>query len=77
MERTALNTKVKALVKIKEAQDQQDEDDRKVVFGNQPMKMDLYYIIENLDDLDIKAENFKLSKNQYLDALRAVTKSKV
>lgn len=33
---------------------------------------DLFRIIENLDDLEFKADNIKMTRHQYLDALRAV-----
>ena len=45
--------------------------------GSTKPKLDVYHILENLDELNYKAANLKLTRNEYLDALRVLTKSKV
>ena len=40
-------------------------------------KLNLYDIIENIDDLSEQAENMKISKNQFMECLRQITKQKI
>lgn len=40
-------------------------------------KNNLYDLIENIDDLSEAAKNIKLTKNEFMDCLRNITKEKI
>ena len=60
--------------KAKSAEEEEDYQDQK---PPEHKRMNLADIVENIDDLSARAQQMKITRNEYLDCLRHITKTKM